>query len=1255
MSHAAREQAQQDYTKKSVPARRALIRSITAKPKAERTTAEHAMLAVHKQRAASDRRAIHDIGFVPRERYGSSDMPTPGFRRGDELPKMPKPPKPALPKFESLEDAKAAYKRGTPAEKAAIFGNPKQDAKDPDVIRKYDQAVAKGATRDGGELPFVAAGKALELAARPAHASAAAALQSLKNVKEGRAPGTNVGHVVGEAATGKDKTTYSDVLAEAGVHNKAARVIGGFALDVGLDPTTYLTFGAGPVARHSADVAARKAFDKAIKSGMSDAGARTVAHRAAKQALAKHAPKGQGLTIKVAGHEVPGVRRATAAANRGRRAASRRVRGHNDPTRAGSFVRSVTGELSHNVRPEGLTRDAYESVRQAARTTRAEISRSSEKAALQAQALRKRIGEDSYSRVIDAIESDNLRSLPAELRREAKGLQDTFKYLRRQEHRAGIPTRQAAGTGRRVAVPKVTADTKTSAAELAKARRARVTAERAHEATRRAEGVAQGRAEVLSRNVGSRAAEKLAERGRRYAGGGYGVQQASEALKRSGEAVTDARAAVARAEARHEATKAAAKEQRIARMRASKANDRADEAAGTKGYVPHVTTQFDDLVQAGKPVRGGVGRKKIRPGFNRERTSKAPLSELRETNPGQYSEDLPRLLVKRASESGEAVARSNYNRRIADLGTDVTRKVGKLSDSDIPAGHSLYHVAPGADAAKPLARVPADAAKRPGRYVILDNRLVDEAYKALSLHNPGAIGKAFDRVMGKWKFLATAPNPGFHIRNLVGDTANAYLAENVPSLARNVGQSARAIKRLNKQERALRTGTIGAPARGLKAAHITIKNELGRPAKLSYDDLIREAEKSGAIRSGFLMHEVRQMAAGGEQKIGNRATEGLSRASRSREDLLRLATYIGGRKRGLNPEAASARAAKFHFDYADLTPFEKTVARRVMPFWTFSARNIPLQFKSLLQRPGKLAQYEKVRQSFAEAFGLDDDWQNNLSEYEARSLPVPIKYKGATFTVSFGASGLPITDLNELPLTKSPGQALDEWFQRATSMLTPAVKSPIEWFANYSFFFRDQLERDDSPLVPAPPIVGSLPAPLRKKLGIVPDLVNKRTGKKSWGWSAKADYLAQQMPGWSAFAVRAMKPQTSSTSASTTQEALGQVAGLRIRQSDPVTVKINRLYDQRDKLEKTRAAMSQRQRNGTPAYKQLNKAITDTTAKINALKSRRGDKIIAGVSKPKGDWDFTGSNATAADESDWDFKSSSAPKTKKANDDWNFK
>lgn len=87
--------------------------------------------------------------------------------------------------------------------------------------------------------------KTLDIISRPTYASASA----VKNVMDDD-PNTTFGGGLKSGITGKTKWTYTDVLEEGGWKpetkaGKIAKGISGFALDVLLDPTTYITLGAG--------------------------------------------------------------------------------------------------------------------------------------------------------------------------------------------------------------------------------------------------------------------------------------------------------------------------------------------------------------------------------------------------------------------------------------------------------------------------------------------------------------------------------------------------------------------------------------------------------------------------------------------------------------------------------------------------------------------------------------------------------------------------------------------------------------------------------------------------------------------------------------------------------------------------------------------------------------------------------------------------------------------------------------------------
>jgi hypothetical protein len=74
--------------------------------------------------------------------------------------------------------------------------------------------------------------RGIDIISRPLYASAGAAKAVVKNEK--------VAQEAWKGFTGKEKETYSDVLGEMGVKNKWIKGGVGFALDVALDPTTYI-------------------------------------------------------------------------------------------------------------------------------------------------------------------------------------------------------------------------------------------------------------------------------------------------------------------------------------------------------------------------------------------------------------------------------------------------------------------------------------------------------------------------------------------------------------------------------------------------------------------------------------------------------------------------------------------------------------------------------------------------------------------------------------------------------------------------------------------------------------------------------------------------------------------------------------------------------------------------------------------------------------------------------------------------------
>jgi len=70
---------------------------------------------------------------------------------------------------------------------------------------------------------------------------------------------------------------------------------------------------------------------------------------------------------------------------------------------------------------------------------------------------------------------------------------------------------------------------------------------------------------------------------------------------------------------------------------------------------------------------------------------------------------------------------------------------------------------------------------------------------------------------------------------------------------------------------------------------------------------------------------------------------------------------------------AATRVRKFNIDYGDLTDVEKKVFKRVVPFYTWMRKNIPLQIEAMALTPGRQAVVPKGLRALNNIMGGDED------------------------------------------------------------------------------------------------------------------------------------------------------------------------------------------------------------------------------------------------------------------------------------------
>lgn len=100
----------------------------------------------------------------------------------------------------------------------------------------------------------------------------------------------------------------------------------------------------------------------------------------------------------------------------------------------------------------------------------------------------------------------------------------------------------------------------------------------------------------------------------------------------------------------------------------------------------------------------------------------------------------------------------------------------------------------------------------------------------------------------------------------------------------------------------------------------------------------------------------------------------------SSEDYLRFAAFLkGAREVGLEPAetglrgfGASTWVKATQFDYSDLNDFERNALKMIVPFYTWTRYNIPLQVRALIHEPGRIQQAVRIHESLAYMFADPD-------------------------------------------------------------------------------------------------------------------------------------------------------------------------------------------------------------------------------------------------------------------------------------------
>jgi hypothetical protein len=156
------------------------------------------------------------------------------------------------------------------------------------------------------------------------------------------------------------------------------------------------------------------------------------------------------------------------------------------------------------------------------------------------------------------------------------------------------------------------------------------------------------------------------------------------------------------------------------------------------------------------------------------------------------------------------------------------------------------------------------------------------------------------------------------------------------------------------------------------------------------------------------------------------------------ENAVRFAMMFDGVAKGLSPQEAAARTAKFLIDYNDLSSVDK-VAKQIIPFWMWMSRNTALQAELIWTNPKLYTIYDSARRN------LED--KEGTSQYVPDYLRDSGIFKVGGFDDTYFKSPFGLIGRGEESTITS---AIEDPF-KFLSRVTPALKVPAELFREKKF------------------------------------------------------------------------------------------------------------------------------------------------------------------------------------------------------------
>lgn len=403
--------------------------------------------------------------------------------------------------------------------------------------------------------------------------------------------------------------------------------------------------------------------------------------------------------------------------------------------------------------------------------------------------------------------------------------------------------------------------------------------------------------------------------------------------------------------------------------------------------------------------------------------------------------------------------------RIGDQSNEVANKMAKEGFTAVPKENlrkKLLAMTKVYDSDN-MNRLINDLMNQKGTIAYIDNNVYDMIGRLTDQKNIQLLEKVLIGTNNTFKRLKIF-SLGFHFKNLVGNASNLYLAgvppQSIgPMLIRGIYSKGRAKKLVDRfaasglSMEAFMGSLKGNERELMRAYNIFLNAGFEDAATKLFDleTLITQQTNRTLTKGQMFKKGVKELASGkpkGVVSIIDSALQFNIDLNQLVDNGYRLGYIQRLVREGLTDEQIIYKVKTALLDPGTLTAAEKNVFRKVIPFYTFTKKNLAFHMKNITKNP---EQYKRFIRGIRSSWNfVNVDWEEDLQPYQKENLwiPVPLTRKDDKYFQL--KTSFPLSDLGEF--VENPAQKI-------LGSLTPLIRAPFEATLNTQVFTGQPIER----------------------------------------------------------------------------------------------------------------------------------------------------------------------------------------------------